>query len=125
MWTPIAPLGELIVSVREFIRSVSPTSDPRNKRCASVDLTGFLKIGHPNKPIIAEILIGTDIRVAGRGTRFGMSEARWSLYPMMGSAARLPQQIPHTKAVGTLGEESGLVDGPRQATAPLIFISTI
>lgn len=74
---------------------------------------GFLKVGRPNKPIIAavegvaiaggtEILLGTDIRVAGRSARFGVSEARWSLYPMMGSAVRLPRQISYTKAAEIL-----------------------
>jgi enoyl-CoA hydratase len=74
---------------------------------------GFLKIGRPPKPIIAavegaaiaggtEILLGTDIRVAGESARFGVSEARWSLYPMMGAAVRLPKQIPHTNAAEIL-----------------------
>lgn len=74
---------------------------------------GFLKTGRPRKPIIAavegvaiaggtEILLGTDIRVAGRSARFGVSEARWSLYPMMGSAVRLPRQISYTKAAEIL-----------------------
>ncbi len=74
---------------------------------------GFLKIGRPKKPIIAavegvaiaggtEILLGTDIRVAGETARFGVSEARWSLYPMMGSAVRLPRQIGYTAAAEIL-----------------------
>jgi len=74
---------------------------------------GFLKTGRPNKPIIAavegvaiaggtELLLGTDIRVAGESARFGVSEARWSLYPMMGSAVRLPRQIPYAKAAEIL-----------------------
>ncbi len=74
---------------------------------------GFLKVGRPGKPIIAavegvaiaggtEILLGTDIRVAGETARFGVSEARWSLYPRMGSAVRLPRQIPHAAAAEIL-----------------------
>ncbi|MCM3885565.1 crotonase/enoyl-CoA hydratase family protein [Frankia sp. R82] len=74
---------------------------------------GFLKIGRPPKPIIAavegvciaggtEILLGTDIRVAGRSARFGLSEARWSLYPNMGSPVRLPRQISYTRAAEIL-----------------------
>jgi enoyl-CoA hydratase len=74
---------------------------------------GFLKIGRPDKPIIAavegvaiaggtEILLGTDIRVAGETARFGVSEARWALYPRMGSAVRLPRQIPHAAAAEIL-----------------------
>jgi enoyl-CoA hydratase len=74
---------------------------------------GFLKIERPMKPIIAavegvaiaggtEILLGTDIRVAGESARFGVSEVRWSLYPMAGSAVRLPRQIPYTAAAEIL-----------------------
>ena len=49
-----------------------------------------------------EILQGTDIRVAGESARFGVSEARWSLYPMGGSAVRLQRQIPYTVAADIL-----------------------
>ncbi|WP_197520466.1 enoyl-CoA hydratase-related protein, partial [Mycobacterium sp. E2479] len=49
-----------------------------------------------------EILQGTDIRVAGEGAKFGVSEARWSLYPMGGSAVRLVRQIPYTIACDIL-----------------------
>ncbi len=63
----------------------------------------------PTKPIVAavegvaiaggtEILQAMEIRVAGESARFGVSEARWSLYPMGGSAVRLPRQIPYTHA---------------------------
>ena len=34
--------------------------------------------------------------------RFGVSEARWSLYPMGGSAVRLRRQIPYTVAAEIL-----------------------
>ncbi len=74
---------------------------------------GFLKIGRPTKPVLAavegvciaggmEILLGTDIRIAGRSARFGLSEAKWSLYPNMGSPVRLPHQVPYTKAAQIL-----------------------
>jgi enoyl-CoA hydratase len=67
----------------------------------------------PTKPIIAavegvaiaggtEILQAMEIRVAGESARFGVSEARWSLYPMAGSAVRLPRQIPYTQAAEIL-----------------------
>jgi len=49
-----------------------------------------------------EILQGTDIRVAGESARFGVAEARWSLYPLGGSAVRLPRQIPYTVAAELL-----------------------
>jgi enoyl-CoA hydratase len=74
---------------------------------------GFLKLDRPLKPIIAavegvavaggtEILLGADIRVAGESARFGVSEVRWSLYPMAGSAVRLGRQIPYTAAAEIL-----------------------
>ena len=74
---------------------------------------GLLRHYRPTKPIIAavegvaiaggtEILQGTDIRVAGESARFGVSEARWSLYPMAGSAVRLRRQIPYTHAAEIL-----------------------
>jgi enoyl-CoA hydratase len=74
---------------------------------------GLLKTYRPTKPVIAavegvsiaggtEILQGTDIRVAGESARFGVSEARWSLYPMGGSAVRLQRQVPYTVAADIL-----------------------
>jgi enoyl-CoA hydratase len=67
----------------------------------------------PTKPLIAavegvaiaggtEILQAMEVRVAGESARFGVSEARWSLYPMGGSAVRLPRQIPYTHAAEIL-----------------------
>src|SRR6516164_5581871 len=43
-----------------------------------------------------------DIRVAGESARFGVSEARWGLFPLGGSAVRLPRQIPYTVAADLL-----------------------
>ena len=40
--------------------------------------------------------------MAGESARFGVSEARWSLYPMAGSAVRLRRQIPYTVAAEIL-----------------------
>src|SRR6266704_6577890 len=69
----------------------------------------LLKGRRLTKPLIAavegvavaggtEILQATDIRVAGESARFGVSEARWGLFPLGGSAVRLPRQIPYTIA---------------------------
>ncbi|MGH3168569.1 MAG: crotonase/enoyl-CoA hydratase family protein [Trebonia sp.] len=49
-----------------------------------------------------EILQGTDIRVAGESARVGVSEARWGLFPLGGSAVRLVRQIPYTVAADLL-----------------------
>ena len=45
-----------------------------------------------------ELLGATEIRVAGESAKFGISEVKWSLYPMGGSAVRIPRQIPYTIA---------------------------
>lgn len=49
-----------------------------------------------------EILQATDIRVAGAGARFGVSEARWGLFPLGGSTVRLRRQLPYTVAMEML-----------------------
>jgi len=89
--------------------------DVASRMQADPDLAwkGLLRTWRPTKPLIAavegvaiaggtEILQATDIRVAGSSARFGVSEARWSLYPMGGSAVRLRRQIPYTVAAEIL-----------------------
>src|ERR1700704_5654535 len=76
-------------------------------------IASLLKGRRLTKPLIAavegpaiaggtEILQGTDIRIAGESAKFGISEAKWSLYPMGGSAVRLVRQIPYTIACDLL-----------------------
>ena len=76
-------------------------------------IKSLLKGFRLTKPLIAavegpavaggtEILQGTDIRIAGESARFGVAEARWGLYPLGGSAVRLPRQIPYTVALDLL-----------------------
>jgi len=76
-------------------------------------IKSLLKGFRVTKPLIAavegpaiaggtEILQGTDIRVAGESARFGVSEVKWGLYPLGGSAVRLPRQIPYTVAADLL-----------------------
>jgi enoyl-CoA hydratase len=73
----------------------------------------LLKGRRLTKPLIAavegpaiaggtEILQACDIRVAGESARFGVSEARWGLFPLGGSAVRLVRQIPYTMAADLL-----------------------
>lgn len=73
----------------------------------------LLKGRRLTKPLIAavegsaiaggtEILQATDIRIAGSSARFGVSECRWGLFPLGGSAVRLPRQIPYTLAAEIL-----------------------
>jgi enoyl-CoA hydratase len=49
-----------------------------------------------------EILQATDIRIAGAGARFGISESRWGLFPLGGSTVRLRRQIPYAHAMEIL-----------------------
>lgn len=49
-----------------------------------------------------EVLQATDIRVAGRGAKLGVAEARWALFPLGGSTVRLRRQIPYTVAMDLL-----------------------
>src|SRR3954467_9717944 len=76
-------------------------------------IESLLKGRRLTKPLIAavegpaiaggtEILQATDIRVAGESARFGVSEPRWGLYPLGGSAVRLPRQLPYTVAADLL-----------------------
>jgi enoyl-CoA hydratase len=76
-------------------------------------IKSLLKGFRLTKPLIAavegpaiaggtEILQATDIRVAGESAKFGVSEPRWGLYPLGGSAVRLPRQIPYTVAADLL-----------------------
>ncbi|QBJ97167.1 crotonase/enoyl-CoA hydratase family protein [Rhodococcus sp. ABRD24] len=76
-------------------------------------LPALLKGRRLTKPLIAavegpaiaggtEILQGTDIRVAGESAKFGVSEAKWGLFPLGGSAVRLVRQIPYTVAADIL-----------------------
>jgi enoyl-CoA hydratase len=92
------------------------TSDHPGARMGDLDLSviePLLKGRRLAKPLIAavegpaiaggtEILQACDIRVAGESARFGISEARWGLFPLGGSAVRLPRQIPYTMAADLL-----------------------
>ena len=88
---PGARLGELDVSVIEPLLKGRRLSKPL--------------IAAVEGPAIAggtEILQACDIRVAGASARFGVSEARWGLFPLGGSAVRLPRQVPYTVAAELL-----------------------
>src|ERR1700719_4070722 len=92
------------------------SSDHPGSRLGDFDLAviePLLKGRRLTKPLIAavegpaiaggtEILHGTDTRIAGQSAKCGISEARWSLYPMGGAAVRLVRQIPYTVAADLL-----------------------
>jgi enoyl-CoA hydratase len=73
----------------------------------------FLRHYRLRKPLIAavegtciaggtEILQATDIRIAGESAKFGVSEARWGLFPLGGSTVRLQRQIGFCQAMDIL-----------------------
>jgi enoyl-CoA hydratase len=92
------------------------TREHPGARIGELDLSviePLLKGRRLSKPLIAavegpaiaggtEILQACDIRVAGTSARFGVSEARWGLFPLGGSAVRLTRQIPYTVAADLL-----------------------
>jgi enoyl-CoA hydratase len=94
--------------------TAAPPGDSFHK--GSMDLSvidALLKGRRLAKPLIAavegaaiaggtEILQATDIRIAGASARFGVSEARWGLFPLGGSAVRLVRQVPYTIAADLL-----------------------
>jgi enoyl-CoA hydratase len=97
--------------------SSHPGDHFRDKNAAAAGVASMmeplLKGRRLTKPLIAavegpaiaggtEILQATDIRVAAESARFGISEARWGLFPLGGSAVRLPRQIPYTVAADLL-----------------------
>jgi enoyl-CoA hydratase len=98
------------------LKAMANTHPGESFRTGDVDLSvveALLKGRRLTKPLIAavegpaiaggtEILQATDIRVAGESAKFGISEARWGLFPLGGSAVRLPRQIPYTVAADLL-----------------------
>ena len=92
------------------------TSSHPSESAKSMDLSvieSLLKGRRLTKPRIAavegpaiaggtEILQATDIRIAGESAKFGVSEPRWGLFPLGGSAVRLVRQLPYTIAADLL-----------------------
>ena len=93
-----------------------PPEDEFEQRCrddSTLIFKGLLRTHRLATPLIAavegsciaggaEILQTTDIRIAAESAKFGISEVRWSLFPMGGSTVRLRRQIPFTKAMELL-----------------------
>jgi enoyl-CoA hydratase len=96
--------------------SGAPPEDEFEERCrkdAGVIFKGLLRSYRLAKPLIAavegpciaggsEILLTTDVRIAGEGATFGIAEVRWGLFPLGGSTVRLRRQIPYARAAELL-----------------------
>jgi len=105
--------GDRFRSTSDNEQQASDAPPGRNGSPDMSVLEPLLKGRRLTKPLIAavegpaiaggtEILQATDIRVAGQSARFGISEARWGLFPLGGSAVRLTRQIPYTVAADLL-----------------------
>ncbi|HEY7485559.1 MAG TPA: crotonase/enoyl-CoA hydratase family protein [Streptosporangiaceae bacterium] len=94
-----------------------PSDDERVRQrateIANFHWKGLLRDGQPAKPLIAavegyavaggtELLVGTDLRVVAASATLGLYEAKRGLFPMGGSAIRLPRQIPYAFAMDIL-----------------------
>lgn len=101
--------------LKEMSGGGSGSSEISERMAADPDLPwkALLRTFRPEVPLICavegtaiaggtELLLATDIRVAGESSKFGVSEVRWSLYPMGGSVVRLSRQIPYTVAAEIL-----------------------
>lgn len=96
-----ADLESLIPLVAEHgVEAVVP--DPEQRFFGAVD-----------KPVVAavegfclagglEVLLGTDIRIAGESATFGLPEVRWGLIAAGGAHVRLPRQVPWAVAMQLL-----------------------
>ena len=95
----------------------SESEHVRNRMAETPNLhwKALLRDYRMSKPLIAavegyavaggtEMLQGTDIRIAGEGAIFGVWEGKRGLFPLGGSAIRLPRQIPYTIAMDILLE---------------------
>jgi enoyl-CoA hydratase len=108
--------GDLAFCAGADLKAMTQSHPGKSFEGGGWDLTridALLKGRRLTKPLIAavegpaiaggtEILQATDIRVAGEGARFGVSEARWGLFPLGGSAVRLVRQVPYTLAADIL-----------------------
>jgi enoyl-CoA hydratase len=93
----------------------SESEHVRNRMAETPNLhwKALLRDYRMTKPLIAavegyavaggtEMLQGTDIRIAGENATFGVWEGKRGLFPLGGSAIRLPRQIPYTIAMDIL-----------------------
>src|SRR5256885_8447222 len=115
-----------LVRMMQGLRPAETEFDERIKNDISLIYKGLLRNFEVTKPIVAavkgycvaggtEILQTTDIRIAADSAKFAIAEVKWSLFPMGGSTARLPRQIPYCNAMEILlmGEQFSAADALR------------
>jgi enoyl-CoA hydratase len=108
--------GGAFSSGMDLVSMNQPRSEYVERRMTeepNIHWKGLLRDYRCSKPMIAavegyavaggtEMLQGTDIRIAGEGAIFGVWEAKRGLFPLGGSACRLPRQLPYTVAMDIL-----------------------
>jgi enoyl-CoA hydratase len=107
--------GDLKLLIPLFTGARQPENEWDEKLMQNLGftMTSLLKGFELYKPVVAavngiataggcEILQATDIRIAVRGARLGLAEARRGLVPGGGSLVRLPRQVPYCKAMEIL-----------------------
>jgi enoyl-CoA hydratase len=108
--------GGSFSSGMDLTAMTQPRSEYVDKRMAEepqLHRKGLLRDYRCTKPLIAavegfavaggtEMLQGTDIRIAGENAIFGVWEGKRGLFPLGGSACRLPRQLPYTIAMDIL-----------------------
>ena len=102
-----------LVRMMQGLRPAETEFDHRIIADYTLIYKGLLRNFEVTKPVIAavkgycvaggtEILQTTDIRIAADTAKFAIAEVKWSLFPMGGSTARLPRQIPYCNAMEIL-----------------------
>jgi enoyl-CoA hydratase len=108
--------GGSFSSGMDLVSMNQPRSEYVEKRMAeepNLHWKALLRNYRCTKPMIAavegyavaggtEMLQGTDIRIAAEGATFGVWEGKRGLFPLGGSASRLPHQIPYAVAMDIL-----------------------
>src|SRR3954453_9269728 len=108
--------GGHFCSGMDLVSMGAPRSEYVERRMAeepNLHWKALLRDYRCSKPIVAavegyavaggtEILQGTDVRVAGDSAIFGVWEGKRGLFPLGGSACRLPRQIPYSIAMDIL-----------------------
>jgi enoyl-CoA hydratase len=107
-----ADLGKLIPL---FTGAKKPETEVEKEVAQDPLLAGqaLLKDFELYKPVIAavnghaiaggmEILYSTDIRIAVEGSKFGLQEVKWAIFPMTGSSVKLPRQLPYARTMELL-----------------------
>jgi enoyl-CoA hydratase len=78
------------------VRTISPLRDAPISKPVIAAVNGFCMAAG------AEILLGTDIRIAAEHARFAWPEVRHALIPFAGTAVRLPSNIAYCQAMELL-----------------------